>query len=225
MLRNNPSMPALLASGGMAYRRQRRRQRPVYGYTIRNRRGRVQYVGTTNNPRRRAAQHRKAGKRGRLKVQSKHRSRRAARQWERKRLASHRRRNRGRNPRIQQDTIRISDLTVRPKHDPNTRPRSQSPSPHQLHNHQPHARHLHPNKRKRTGAHQWRMEPNHRLRIRRPTTVLPRRCHLQGHLPPLGANCETTKSTRPPTGSSSRTLTTLSRRRCSSARLIRIRSK
>jgi hypothetical protein len=76
--------------------------------TIRNRRGRVQYVGTTNNPRRRRNQHRKAGKRGRLKVESRHRSRRAARQWERTRLASHRRGNRGRNPRYNKDTLRLT---------------------------------------------------------------------------------------------------------------------
>ena len=40
------------------------------GYTIRGRGGRVNYVGITNNPRRRAAQHQRSGKRGRLKVET-----------------------------------------------------------------------------------------------------------------------------------------------------------
>ena len=51
-------------------RRSSSRGRPVKGYTIRGKGGRVKYVGITNNPRRRAAQHRCSGKRGRLKVET-----------------------------------------------------------------------------------------------------------------------------------------------------------
>ena len=42
----------------------------MLGYTIRGRGGRVKYVGITNNPRRRAAQHRRSGKRGQLRVET-----------------------------------------------------------------------------------------------------------------------------------------------------------
>lgn len=70
----------------------------VRGYTIRGRSGRVRYVGITNNPRRRAAQHRRSGKRGRLEVETSGMSRRRARRWEAAKLARFRKRNRGRNP-------------------------------------------------------------------------------------------------------------------------------
>lgn len=69
------------------------------GYTLRNRRGRVVYVGISNNPRRRAAQHKKSGKRGRMKVETVGMPRVIARRWEAARLKRHRRDNRGRNPR------------------------------------------------------------------------------------------------------------------------------
>ena len=52
------------------------------GYTIRGKGGRVRYVGVTNNPRRRAAQHQRSGKRGRLKVETGGMSRGKARRWE-----------------------------------------------------------------------------------------------------------------------------------------------
>lgn len=57
------------------------RRSPVRGYTLRQSR-RLTYVGITNNPRRRAAQHRSSGKRGRLRVDTGAMSRSAARRWE-----------------------------------------------------------------------------------------------------------------------------------------------
>lgn len=69
------------------------------GHTLRDGRGRVVYVGTTNNPRRRAAEHRKSGKHGRMRVETGGMSRGSARSWEAGRLSGHRRRNMGRNPR------------------------------------------------------------------------------------------------------------------------------
>ena len=68
------------------------------GYTLRGRSGRVTYVGITNNPGRRAAQHRRSGKRGRLHVETGGMSRGRARRWEGARLARFRKSNKGRNP-------------------------------------------------------------------------------------------------------------------------------
>ena len=76
-----------------------KRRRAVRGYTLRNRRGKVLYVGTTNNPRRRSVEHKKSGKRGRMKVETVGMPRGLARRWEAGRLARHRRQNKGRNPR------------------------------------------------------------------------------------------------------------------------------
>ncbi len=71
----------------------------VYGYTIRGRAGRVKYVGITNNPVRRAEEHRADGKRGILRVETRGMSRTTARKWEAGRLSKHRRTNAGKNPR------------------------------------------------------------------------------------------------------------------------------
>ena len=68
-------------------------------YTIRGRNNRINYVGSTNNPTRRAKEHERAGKRGRLVVETKPMSRPAARRREAKRLADYRKRHQGRNPR------------------------------------------------------------------------------------------------------------------------------
>ena len=67
------------------------------GYTIRGRGRRVKYVGITNNPRRRAAQHRRSGKRG-LRVETGGMSKGEARRWEGAKLARFRKGNRGGNP-------------------------------------------------------------------------------------------------------------------------------
>ena len=69
------------------------------GYTIRGAGGRVKYVGITNNPSRRAAEHRRSGKRGRLQVETGGMSRGSARRWEGAKLARFRKRNKGLNPR------------------------------------------------------------------------------------------------------------------------------
>lgn len=71
----------------------------VVGYSLRNKRGKTTYVGVTNNPRRRAKQHRSAGKKGRMRVETRGMSRSRAHRWESRRLSKHRRRNYGRNPR------------------------------------------------------------------------------------------------------------------------------
>ena len=68
------------------------------GYVIRGRGGRTNYVGITNNPRRRAAEHRRSGKRGRLQVVTGGMPRGKARRWEATKLARFRKSNRGRNP-------------------------------------------------------------------------------------------------------------------------------
>ena len=74
-------------------------ERPVYGYSLRGWDGQTRYVGITNSPNRREAQHRRDGKKGRLVVETGAMSRQQARRWEAGRLASHRHRHRGRNPR------------------------------------------------------------------------------------------------------------------------------
>lgn len=60
--------------------------------------GRTTYIGETTNPRRRAAQHRQAGKEGKMKIEKAFSSHRAARRSEASRLSHFRRKN-GRNPR------------------------------------------------------------------------------------------------------------------------------
>ena len=54
----------------------------VRGYALRDRNGRVRYVGVSNNPSRRATEHKRAGKRGKLKVETRPLSRAEARRWE-----------------------------------------------------------------------------------------------------------------------------------------------
>ena len=86
---------------GYARRRtsSRTKFKRVRGYTLRDRWGRVKYVGITNNPRRRASEHRRSGKRGEMRVETGSLSREGARRWERARLAGHRKRAGGKNPR------------------------------------------------------------------------------------------------------------------------------
>lgn len=82
----------------VGYRRSGRRTPPVRGYTLRGRSGRVRYVGVTDNPSRRAAQHRRDGKTSKMHVENRHASRAAALRWERLRLASYRKHHGGKNP-------------------------------------------------------------------------------------------------------------------------------
>ena len=70
----------------------------VRGYTLRDRKGRIRYVGVSNNPRRRAAEHKRDGKRGKLNVETRPMSRAYGRRWEAQKLARHRKTHRGRNP-------------------------------------------------------------------------------------------------------------------------------
>lgn len=74
------------------------KRRNVRGYTLRGRNGRINYVGVSNNPGRRAAEHKNAGKRGSMKVETQSMSRASARRWETRRLATYRRSHDGKNP-------------------------------------------------------------------------------------------------------------------------------
>ena len=83
-----------------AIRRQTRsRRRCVHGYTIRGKSGRIKYIGITDDPDRRAAQHKRSGKRGKLRVETRRMRRTKARRWEAARLARFRALHGGRNPR------------------------------------------------------------------------------------------------------------------------------
>ena len=87
-------------AGRGSYRQWRSKwPRAVKGYTLRSRRGKVVYVGTTNNPRRRAVEHQKSGKYGHMQVETPGMPRGLARRWEAARLERHRRQHKGRNPR------------------------------------------------------------------------------------------------------------------------------
>ena len=74
-------------------------QRTTRGYTIRGRFGRINYVGVTNNPERRASEHKQAGKQGKLKVETRVLSPTSAKRWEAGRLETYRRNRGGKNPR------------------------------------------------------------------------------------------------------------------------------
>ena len=95
-------------SGGRMSARSGRGSRPkgqvksgkAVQYSIKDRRGKTKYIGTTNNPTRRAAEHRKTGKLARgdkLAVETRAVQRKSAERVEAAKLASHRRRH-GRNP-------------------------------------------------------------------------------------------------------------------------------
>ena len=69
-----------------------RAKRNTLKYTIR-RRNKITYAGITNNPKRRAAEHKRAGKRGKLRIEGRRVSRSSARKWERTTIENYRRRN------------------------------------------------------------------------------------------------------------------------------------
>ena len=77
-------------------------RRGVRGYTLRGKNGRINYVGITNNPKRRAGELKSDGKSGKMKVETKSMPRNSARGWETKRLANYRRSHEGDNPRQNQ---------------------------------------------------------------------------------------------------------------------------
>ena len=74
-------------------------QRTTLGYILRGRYGRINYVGVTNNPERRANEHKQAGKQGILKVETGPMLPTSAKRWEARRLETYRRNHSGRNPR------------------------------------------------------------------------------------------------------------------------------
>ena len=75
-----------------------RSSRTVHGYTLRGRNGRINYVGVTNKPPRRSAEHKQDGKRGSMRVETRPMSRQAAQRWESRRLNTFRRNHGGKNP-------------------------------------------------------------------------------------------------------------------------------
>ena len=89
---------ARYSRGSRRRRRAAGRGERVRGYSLRDGRGRPTYYGVTNDPRRRAAEHKQDGKRGKLKVETRSMSRAYGRRWEGKKLARHRKTHRGRNP-------------------------------------------------------------------------------------------------------------------------------
>lgn len=72
--------------------------RGVRGYTLRGPNGKINYVGTTNNPSRRAGELKAEGKSGRMQPETKPMSRGAAERWEANRLQTYRDNHGGRNP-------------------------------------------------------------------------------------------------------------------------------
>ena len=70
----------------------------VRGYTLRGRNGKINYVGTTNIPGRRAGEHKSEGKSGRLQTETRPMSRGAAERWEADRLKRYRDNHGGKNP-------------------------------------------------------------------------------------------------------------------------------
>lgn len=72
----------------------------VYGYTLRNRYDRVVYIGQTNNPRARKAEHQVEGKEfHELKTERRGMTEAQADKWEREWLSGYRKRHGGQNPR------------------------------------------------------------------------------------------------------------------------------
>ena len=68
------------------------------GYALEEGKGRITYYGVTNDPPRRATEHKQDGKRGKLKVKTRPMSRAYARRWETGKIAGHRKTHRGKNP-------------------------------------------------------------------------------------------------------------------------------
>lgn len=90
------------ASGASRRPRGQVRHGKSVQYSIKSSRGRTKYIGVTNNPSRRASEHRESGKltRGdRFRVETRPVSRADAERVESAKLASYRRSHRGRNPR------------------------------------------------------------------------------------------------------------------------------
>ncbi len=68
------------------------------GYTLRGKNNRIEYVGITNNPTRRAAEHKREGKPGSLNVETRKMSRPAAHKWEENKLQTYRSNHSGKAP-------------------------------------------------------------------------------------------------------------------------------
>ncbi len=76
----------------------RRQRRSMRGYSL-WRGGRKLYIGITNDLHRRASEHRAAGRRGRMRVDTYARTPQSVRRWERHSLKSYRRTHGGKLPR------------------------------------------------------------------------------------------------------------------------------
>ena len=76
----------------------RRQRRSMWGYSL-WRGGRKLYIGIAKDPCRRSSEHRTAGRRGRLRVDTHARTPQSVRRWERDSLNSYRRGHKGKLPR------------------------------------------------------------------------------------------------------------------------------
>ncbi len=68
------------------------------GYTLRGKNNRIDYVGITKDPARRASEHKADGKSGTMNVETRKMNRPAARKWEQNRLDTYRDNHGGKNP-------------------------------------------------------------------------------------------------------------------------------
>ena len=70
----------------------------TYGYTMRDKYGRILYIGETNDLERREREHRSAGMPGNIKRETTRQSKASAEVWEEQRLDTYRRNHGGKNP-------------------------------------------------------------------------------------------------------------------------------
>ena len=68
------------------------------GYTLRSHKDRIKYIGETNDPQRRAAEHERDGKTGRMIVETDPMPRADAHRWEKQKLADYQNENQGMKP-------------------------------------------------------------------------------------------------------------------------------
>ena len=96
-------MPARNTGGGRSSGGSKGGGRPssgkTQGYTLRGPNGKINYVGTTSDPNRRAGEHKADGKPGKLKTETKPMPQKAAENWESNRLETYRDNHAGKNPR------------------------------------------------------------------------------------------------------------------------------
>ena len=89
-----------MAKGGRPVSRQspNKGQGKARGYTLRGKNDKINYVGITKDPARRATEHKADGKQGKMNVETPPMPRSDARNWEGNRLQTYRRSHDGKNP-------------------------------------------------------------------------------------------------------------------------------